>query len=435
MRGNEWNDRINRRIGISMLVGAALVLQACAAGSAPPSAPTAVVATAPTMPTALPPTAPPTATGSPAATTEAAPTAAPPDLQPALQMIADGLVKPTYLTHSGDGSGLLYITEQPGRVRVWRDGELLPTPFLDLTDRVGDRGNEQGLLSIAFSPDYAQSRRLFVNYTDTRGDTVVSGFIASADGLTADPASEWVVMRIEQPYSNHNGGQIKFGPDGMLYIGMGDGGAAGDPQNFAQNMRSLLGKMLRIDVSQSSATQPYRIPADNPDLGDGARPEIWASGLRNPWRFSFDRVTGDLFIADVGQNAFEEINFQPANQGGQNYGWKFREGFAPYAGDPGPLTLTDPIHQYAHHEGGCSVTGGYVYRGSALPSLVGAYIYGDFCSGLIWTLRPNGDGRWRNEVLFSTPYNISSFGEDEAGELYVLDRNGAVYKLVGVPSS
>lgn len=438
MKGNRSNDRINRWIGISLLAGAALVLQACGSGNAPAqtAAPTAIVVT---MPAATPaPTAVSTAaTPQPTMaepTAESAPTTAPTvEVQPALQRIADGLVKPTYLTHAGDGSGLLYITEQPGRVRVWRDGQVLPTPFLDLTDRVGDRGNEQGLLSIAFSPDYTQSRRVFVNYTDTRGDTVVSGFIANADGLTADPASEWIVMRIEQPYSNHNGGQIKFGPDGMLYIGMGDGGAAGDPQNFAQNMRSLLGKMLRIDVSQSSPAQPYRVPADNPNFGNSARPEIWAAGLRNPWRFSFDRITGDMFIADVGQNAFEEINFQPVNQGGQNYGWKFREGFAPYAGDPGTLKLTDPIHQYAHREGGCSVTGGYVYRGAALPSLVGAYIYGDFCSGLIWTLRPNGNGGWTNEVLFRTPYNISSFGEDEAGELYVLDRNGAVYKLIGAP--
>ncbi|GIV84544.1 MAG: glucose dehydrogenase [Candidatus Roseilinea sp.] len=438
MGTNELNKRrIGTLAGAGMGIGIALLLQACGGANAPAAvpAPTAVVVTAPAArpaptSTAAQPASPPPepATVEPSAGVEIHQ-----NVQPALQMIAAGLDKPTYLTHAGDGSGTLYITEQPGRVRVWRDGQLLPTPFLDLTDRVGNRGSEQGLLSIAFSPDFEQSRRFFVNYTDNGGDTVISGFIANADGLTADPSSEWVVMRIEQPYANHNGGQIQFGPDGMLYIGMGDGGAAGDPQNFAQNMRSLLGKMLRIDVSQSSPAQPYRVPADNPNFGDGARPEIWASGLRNPWRFSFDRATGDLFIADVGQNAFEEINFQLAGQGGQNYGWKFREGFAPYAGDSGTPALTDPIYQYAHRDGGCSVTGGYVYRGSALPSLVGAYIYGDFCSGRIWTLRPNGNGEWQNDVLFSTPYNISSFGEDEAGELYVLDHNGAVYKLVGAP--
>jgi len=429
--------RVWMRIGGSLVM--ALVLQACGSASPAVQAPaaqapasTAQIIVAPQTagvtpePTSPPPTEAPTAEPNP----EATPTG---QVTPALQKIVDGLRRPTYLTHAGDGSGRLYITEQPGRVRVLQDGQLLATPFLDLTDRVGSRANERGLLSIAFSPDFPQSRRFFVNYTAHNGHTVVSGFIADADGLTADAASEWEVLRIEQPYANHNGGQITFGPDGMLYVGMGDGGSAGDPQNFAQNMRSLLGKMLRIDVSASSADQPYRVPADNPSLGAEARPEIWASGLRNPWRFSFDRLTGDLFIADVGQNKVEEVNFQPARRGGQNYGWKFREGFEPFAGDPGQIALTDPIHQYTHREGGCSVTGGYVYRGAALPALVGAYIYGDYCSGLIWALRRNGAGEWQNETLFSTAANISSFGEDEAGELYVLDHGGAIYKLVGAP--
>lgn len=409
----------------------ALVLQACAGATstAPSQLPTTEAPAQPTTPaqasTPLP-AAPPTT----AAATEV-PTAIPDVVvRPALELVVDGLDKPTDLTHAGDGSGLLYITEQPGRVRVIRDGRLLETPFLDLTDRVGARGNEQGLLGIAFRPDFAQSRVFFVNYTDINGDTIIAGFLANADGLTADKASAWQVLKIEQPYPNHNGGQIKFGPDGMLYIGTGDGGSAGDPHNFAQNVTSLLGKMLRIDVSQSSRDQPYRIPDGNPQFGDGAPAEIWAIGLRNPWRFSFDRLTGDMFIADVGQNRFEEINFQPANQGGQNYGWKLREGFEPYAGDPGSAVLTDPIYQYDHRGGECSVTGGYVYRGSAVPALIGAYVYGDFCSGTIWTLRPNGDA-WVNETLFRTGYNITSFGEDEAGELYVLDRAGAVYKLVG----
>jgi glucose/arabinose dehydrogenase len=353
----------------------------------------------------------------------------PNDVLPALRKIADGLQRPTFLTHAGDGSSRLYITEQPGRVRVWQAGQLLAAPFLDITDRVGSRANEQGLLSIAFSPDFAQSRRFFVNYTDRQGATVIAGFLANDDGLTADPQSEWRVMRIPQPYANHNGGQIAFGLDGMLYIGMGDGGSAGDPQNLAQNPRSLLGKMLRIDVSESSAAQPYRLPTDNPSFGPDAPPEIWASGLRNPWRFSFDRLTGDLYIADVGQNRFEEVNFQPAGQGGQNYGWKFREGFEPFVGDPRGLALTDPIFQYDHSQG-CSITGGYVYRGAALPSLAGAYLFGDYCSGLVWALR-QGDGEdWQSEVLFSTDLNISTFGEDEAGELYLIDHGGVVYQLV-----
>jgi len=422
-----------------------IVLQACA--SPRPTAPTATAPTVAPQVTLFAPTA--TAEPEPSATaavmaeptaeaTEApaatqAPTSAPAAaaLTPALQQVTTGLEKPTYLTHAGDGSGLLYVTEQPGRIRVLRDGQLVETPFLDITERVGDSGNEQGLLSVAFAPDFAQSRKLYVNYTNTSGDTVVSGFIASADGLTADPAGEWQVIEIAQPYANHNGGQIKFGPDGMLYVGMGDGGSAGDPQNLAQNVSDLLGKMLRLDVSNSSVAAPYAVPAGNPSFGPDGRPEMWAVGLRNPWRFSFDRATGDMFIADVGQNAVEEVNFQPsASTGGENYGWKLREGFEEYSGEPLD-TLTDPIWQYEHGANGCSVTGGYVYRGAAVPSLIGAYVYGDYCSGRIWTLRPGSDGSWVNQELFATDYAITSFGEDADGELYVLDRGGAIYRLVG----
>ena len=423
-----------RRVGILVGVACGVFLSACGGSVVPDSrapAPTAQVI----VPTAAPATEAPRATEAPATASPSAtpmpdPTAAPAvDAVPALQKIADGLQRPVFLAHAGDGSGRLYIVEQPGRVWVWQAGQVLSYPFLDITDRVGSRANEQGLLSIAFAPDFAQSRRFFVNYTDRQGATVVAGFLASDDSLTANPQSEWRVMRIPQPYANHNGGQIAFGPDGMLYIGMGDGGSAGDPQNFAQNPRSLLGKLLRIDVSQSSADQPYRVPADNPSFGPAALPKIWASGLRNPWRFSFDRLTGDLYIADVGQNRVEEVNFQPAGQGGQNYGWKFREGFERFAGDPRGLTLTDPIFQYDHSQG-CSITGGYVYRGAALPALVGAYLFGDYCSGLVWTLRRADDESWRSEVLFGTDLNISSFGEDETGELYVIDHRGAVYQLV-----
>lgn len=361
-----------------------------------------------------------------------APTPLPaPSLAPALALVVDGLQRPVDLAHAGDPD-TLYVVEQPGRVRMIRAGRLLNPPFLDITDRVGARANEQGLLGIAFAPDFAQSRKLFVNYTDRRGDTVVAGFLASADGSAADRNSEWIVLRIDQPYANHNGGQLKFGPDGMLYIGTGDGGSAGDPQNFAQNRASLLGKMLRIDVSQSSPSSPYRIPTDNPDFGAQARPELWAIGLRNPWRFSFDRLTGDLYIADVGQNRYEEINFQPAeSRGGQNYGWRLREGFEPFVGETSE-PLTDPIWQYGH-DGGCSVTGGYVYRGSALPDLFGTYLYGDYCSGTIWGLRRDENGIWRNRVVLQTDLRISSFGEDARGELYVLDHRGAVYRIVGQP--
>ncbi len=349
--------------------------------------------------------------------------------RPALQPLVEGLSKPTELT-TAPGSKLLYVTEQVGRVRVIQANTLLEAPFLDITDRVGSRASEQGLLGIAFASDFPTSRRFFVNYTDRSGATVISAFLAQ-DDLRADPNSEWVVMRIPQPYANHNGGQIQFGPDGMLYVATGDGGSAGDPQNLAQNVNSLLGKLLRLDVSQSSPDEPYRVPPDNPDFGPNSLPEIWAIGLRNPWRFSFDRATGDLYIADVGQNRFEEINFAPAGTGGgRNYGWKLREGFSPFASQERHTSLTDPIWQYDHSDGHCSVTGGYVYRGRALPGLIGSYLYGDFCSGVIWGLQRSASGEWQNTELMRTGLLISAFGQDADGELYVLDHRGAVYRIV-----
>lgn len=351
-------------------------------------------------------------------------------MRPALVLLVDGLVKPTELAVAPK-SRLLYVTEQVGRVRVIQEGQQLAAPFLDITDRVGSRGSEQGLLGLAFAPDFTSSRKFFVNYTDRSGATVVAGFLAQ-DALRADPASEWVILRIQQPYPNHNGGQLQFGPDGMLYVATGDGGSAGDPQNLAQNVSSLLGKLLRLDVSQSNPSAPYRVPVDNPDFGPNSRPELWAIGLRNPWRFSFDRATGDLYVADVGQNRFEEINFAPAGTGGgRNYGWKLREGFAPFASQEHHDSLTDPVWQYDHSDGRCSITGGYVYRGTMLPQLVGSYIYGDFCSGTIWSLRRNTDGTWQSDIVLDTDLLISSFGQDAEGELYVLDHRGAVYQLVG----
>jgi glucose/arabinose dehydrogenase len=344
-----------------------------------------------------------------------------------LQKIIDGLPPLTYLTHAGDGR--LYLVGKRGQVWVIEQGSLRDEPFLDITDRVGSRANEQGLLSIAFSPNYQSDGAVYVNYTDTNGDTVVSRFTATPDQAVADSGSEVVILSIDQPYANHNGGQLQFGPDGMLYIGMGDGGSGGDPHNNGQRVDTLLGKLLRIDVSQPGQDgQPYSIPADNPSLGDNARREIWAYGLRNPWRFSFDRATNDLYIADVGQNQYEEIDRQPAgSKGGENYGWNLFEGFEPYVGNDNQ-GLTFPIHQYGRNEG-CSVTGGYVYRGKTLPSLEGAYLYSDYCSGTIWALRPSADGQWQNEVVLESGLNVSSFGEDAAGELYVIDLGGAVYLL------
>lgn len=345
-----------------------------------------------------------------------------------LTRLVNGLQRPTYLTHAGDGSGRLFITEQVGRIRLVVNGQLLEQPFLDISSIVGSRASEQGLLSIAFHPRYASNGHFFVNYTDVRGDTVVARYKVSADPNIADPESGLVLLTIDQPYANHNGGQLQFGPDGYLYIGMGDGGSAGDPQNNGQRLDTLLGKLLRIDVDSAS---PYGIPPDNPFRSrDDAKPEIWAYGLRNPWRFSFDRATGDLYMADVGQNAYEEVDFQPAaSGGGENYGWNFMEGNHPYGGRSNRPEFTPPVAEYSHAEGGCSVTGGYVYRGARLPGLAGIYLFGDYCTGLTWTLYRSAPDTWERRLFLRTNLRISSFGEDEAGELYVLDHVGAVYRL------
>ncbi len=343
-----------------------------------------------------------------------------------------GLAQPVHITHSGDGSARLFLVEQLGRIRIVRNGALLPEPFLDIRNRVSCCG-ERGLLSVAFPPSFATTGRFYVNYTDLSGNTVVARYRLTADPDRADPSSEEVILRVTQPFANHNGGQLAFGPDGFLYVGMGDGGSGGDPNNFAQNLtplpgnQRLLGKLLRLDVEAGAV--PYAIPVTNPLIG-GARSEIWALGLRNPWRFSFDRLTGDLFIGDVGQNAFEEINFRPsASGGGENYGWRLMEGahcFNPPAGcNDGSLTL--PVFEYSHAEG-CSVTGGFVYRGR-LRGPEGIYLHGDFCTGRIRGLKNSG-GLWQDTLLLDTAFGITTFGEDQDGELYVSDwTNGTVSRL------
>ena len=349
-----------------------------------------------------------------------------------LETIISGLTNPLAITHAGDGSGRLFITEQGGRILIYDGSGLLPAPFLDISALLST-GGERGLLSVAFHPNYASNGHFYINYTNTGGDTVIARYSVSNDPNLADPASASTVMTIAQPYSNHNGGQLEFGPEGYLYIGMGDGGDAGDPNNYAQNPDSLLGKMLRIAVDGEI---PYGVPPDNPFISDKqVRDEIWALGLRNPWRFSFDRSTGDLFIGDVGQSSWEEIDYQPAgSSGGENYGWRLMEGnhcFNPGSNcNEGSLTL--PVLEYSH-DLGCSVTGGYRYRGKDNPLLSGLYIYGDFCSGKIWGAKPDGDGNWSVEELLDTNLNISAFGEDENGELYVVHRaapGGSVYRIV-----
>lgn len=348
-----------------------------------------------------------------------------------LQPIVRGLSAPVYLTHAGDGSGRLFIVEQRGRILVYKDGALLPRPFLDIQSLVSCCG-ERGLLSVAFHPRYEENGFFYVNYTDTLGDTVVARYSVSEDPDVARTTGVVRLLHIDQPFPNHNGGLIKFGPDGYLYVGMGDGGSGGDPQNNGQNLRTLLGKILRLDVD---GQLPYEIPPTNPFVNQpDRRAEIWAWGLRNPWRFSFDRDTGDLYIADVGQNRWEEVNFQPATSpGGENYGWRIMEGFhcfnPPTNCDQTGLTL--PIHEYGHAPGFCggSVTGGYVYRGRQVPELIGTYIFGDYCFGTIWGLKPTGLGLWEHTELLQTDLLISSFGEDESGEVYVVDHRGAIYQI------
>lgn len=335
--------------------------------------------------------------------------------------VGEGFNKPIGLSTAGDGSGRLFIIEQPGRIMIIKEGQILEAPFLDIRDRVGDSGNEQGLLGLAFHPDYKENGFFYVNYTDKNGDTMVSRFTVSEDPNRADPGSESKVLTISQPFANHNGGHVLFGPQGYLWISTGDGGSAGDPQGNAQNLDNLLGALLRVDVNQ----EPYVIPEDNP-FGD----EIWAYGLRNPWRFRFDPATGDLYIADVGQSAWEEIDYLPAGApGGANFGWDYREGSHPFEGDPPQdADLIDPVAEYNQSSGDCSVSGGAVYRG-ALSAWQGVYLYGDFCSGAVRGLLQVEDGSWVSEVLFQTGYRIVAISQDEAGEVYLLDIRGGVYRL------
>ncbi len=353
-----------------------------------------------------------------------------------LETVTEELDSPLFVTHASDGSGRLFVVEKSGKIRIVTDGTLVETPFLDITDRVRSSANEQGLLGLAFAPNYTESGSFFVNYTDDDGNTVVARYQVTAnDADQADPTSEVVVLQIEQPAANHNGGMIAFGPDGYLYIGMGDGGGSGDRYGHGQNPETLLGKMLRIDVT-SDPEQPYIVPADNPWVeqdwnGVDVRDEIWAVGLRNPWRFSFDRTTGDLWIGDVGQNQYEEIHYTPAgNPGGLNYGWPILEASACYSNgdDCDKAGLELPVAQYSH-SGHCSVTGGYVYRGEQYPAMQGVYLYGDYCSGTIWGSWFAND--WQSAELLDSNVSLSSFGEDEAGELYITNLStGVLSRLV-----
>lgn len=351
-----------------------------------------------------------------------------------LQQVAAGLSTPLYLTAPA-ADPRLFVVEKTGGIRIVKDGVLLEAPFLDVTAQVS-AGGEQGLLGLAFDPEYAANGRFVVHYTDLAGNTVLSRFQVSADPDRADPASEQLILTAVQPASNHNGGQVAFGPDGFLYLGLGDGGGSGDPQGRGQGLIDLLGSILRINIRTGD---PYTVPGDNPFAGNpDARPEIWSYGLRNPWRFSFDRANGDLYIGDVGETRLEEIDVStPADGAGRgvNYGWSVMEGSQCFRGSGCDQTgLTLPVLQYSHQEG-CSVTGGYVYRGSAIPSLQGHYFYADFCQGWVRSFRYAG-GSVTEEASWPTlsPGGpILSFGEDSAGELYVLQAGGGVFKIVPEP--
>ena len=356
----------------------------------------------------------------------------PPDgaVELGLEQVASGLAFPLALTAPA-GDARLFVVEKPGRIRIIANGALLAQPFLDIASKVST-GGEQGLLGLAFDPQYASSGRFFVNYTDTQGDTRIAAYRVSTDPARADAASEEILLTIDQPYANHNGGHLAFGPDGYLYVATGDGGSGGDPDGNGQDRTDLLGSLLRLDVSGASG---YAIPADNPFAGtSGLRGELWDYGLRNPWRFSFDRANGDLYIGDVGQNAVEEIDVATAAAGGGrglNYGWNRMEGTDCFSDNAcTDAGLTPPVHEYGHGDG-CSVTGGYVYRGSAIPALRGTYFYADFCSGWVRSFvmaggRATDHREWSALRLGAIP----GFGEDAAGELYILDADGRVMKVV-----
>ncbi len=355
-----------------------------------------------------------------------------------LELFADGFNRPLDITHAGDDR--LFVVERRGKIKIVdTDGNTLAEPFIDLDDIVFNSSNqdERGLLGMAFHPDYASNGYFFVNYINNSGNTVIARYeVSSTDPNLADPNSAEEIMAIDQPVWNHNGGCLKFGPDGYLYIGMGDGGAGNDPDNYSQNRTSLLGKMLRIDVDNGL---PYTIPADNPFAEDDfTLDEIWAIGLRNPWRYSFDKETGDLWIADVGQNFIEEVDFQAADSpGGENYGWRCYEGTS-FTNNSSMADcqedFVDPVYEIQHQgfSGPCSITGGFVYRGTLYSEMVGKYICADYCTGDFYFVEPDGNGGWNGSEVAQFPHDVSTFGEDVNGELYITSfSGGAIYHLVG----
>lgn len=355
----------------------------------------------------------------------------------ALRSVVTGLSEPIGVTNAGDGSGRLFVIEQGGTIRIVKRGRLRSRPFLDISSRLIS-GGEQGLLGLAFHPRFETNRRFYVNYTDTNGDTVIAEYKRSrGDAHRAVSSSERVILTFDQPFANHNGGHLVFGPDRYLYIATGDGGGGGDPEGNGQRKDTLLGKILRIDVNSRTPDRGYGIPEDNPFRGDpAARPEIWSYGLRNPWRFSFDRRSGSMWIGDVGQGSWEEIDREGASSpGGINWGWNIKEGSQCFVTqtecDAAQVSeeLRDPIAEYSH-DFGCSVTGGHVYRGRSFRALRGYYFFADYCSGIMWTLDARAGAGQEERLRLRSGRSIASFGENGAGEIFVVDRAGELLRLV-----
>jgi glucose/arabinose dehydrogenase len=398
------------------LLALGLLLAACSGGDGDQQA--APTTTTPTT------TAPPTTEGGAGSTTTFGAAASSAQFRRArvrLVQVAELQQPVAMAVRPGDRA--VYVAEQTGAVRALRAGKVDPTPVVDLSDQV-TAGGEQGLLGLAFSPD---GRFLYLNFTDTDGDSRVVEL--TMRGGRADPGSLRLLLRVEDPFANHNGGQLAFGPDRLLYIAFGDGGGGGDPEGNGQSLGTLLGKILRIDPRPAGG-RPYRVPSGNPfvDRGGGARPEIWAYGLRNPWRFSFDPASGDLWIGDVGQNAWEEVDREPARSGGRNYGWNRREGLHAFEGER-PAGAVDPVIEYGREGGACTVIGGSVYWGRRIPGLRGAYLYGDYCAGWVRAARVRGGRVAEQRDLGLSVPNLTSFGVDPAGELYAMSLAGPVYRL------
>ena len=419
-----------RRVHTVVLVTAVAILSACS------PTPSSVSPTASSVATPRASASAGLDTSAPSAATGTGGPFDPTGVTPVVDVVVRELDAPVDVANAGDGSGRVFVAERAGRIRVVRDGGLVDRPFLDITGRISS-GGERGLLGLAFHPDYPGDPRFFVDYTDRDGNTVIASFrVTAGDADVADPDSETILLRIDQPFGNHNGGALVFGPDGMLHIATGDGGSGGDPQRHGRRLDTLLAKILRIDVGgEGGPGGPYGIPSDNPFVAvAGARPEIWLTGLRNPWRIRFDRATGDLWIGDVGQGRWEEIDVARAGVGGLDYGWNTMEGFHCFEPSDGCDTtgLTLPLAEYGHDQG-CAVIGGVVVRDPRQGRLDGGYLFGDSCSDNLWLMDPTGDGRREPAIATTMGRTLSSIGEGEDGTVYATSLGGGELLRISGP--